>query len=187
MDSDFDPEGFLFVDRDGETVGMSAGIVCNQQIKSTGFRVGALGWTGVDAEHRGSGLGYALLAAALRYLKSKGMDVCEGGTQFYRTAAINLYEKVGFKIYTSWIAIGGKGGEIYLHKNARFVNGGTALKSDNVVKLLDHIGPDTAQRMAREHVKEYFESDLIETRTIGQDGSVLEKCYLRGIRTARQR
>ena len=102
---DFAPEGFFFAEKDGEPVGICAGIVLHDRKKIGGTFPGGIGWTGVHEDRRGAGLGRALMVSSLNYLHDRGIAVTEVGTQFYRTAAVNLYESLGFHIYTAWFTI----------------------------------------------------------------------------------
>ena len=102
---DFAPEGFFFAEKDGEPVGICAGIVLHDRKKIGGTFPGGIGWTGVHKAHRGVGLGRALIVSSLNYLHARGVAVTEVGTQFYRTAAVNLYESLGFRIYTASFTI----------------------------------------------------------------------------------
>ena len=102
---DFAPEGFFFAEKDGEPVGICASIVLHDRKKIGGTFPGGIGWTGVHEDHRGAGLGRALMVSSLNYLHDRGIAVTEVGTQFYRTAAVNLYESLGFHIYTAWFTI----------------------------------------------------------------------------------
>ena len=98
---DFAPHGFFFAEKDGEPIGISAGIVLHDRKKIWGTFPGGIGWTGVREDHRGAGLGRALMISSLNYLHDQGIAVTEVGTQFYRTAAVNLYESLGFHIHTA--------------------------------------------------------------------------------------
>lgn len=98
---DFAPEGFFFAEKDGESIGICAGIVLHDRKKIGGTFPGVIGWTGVHEDHRGVGLGRALMVSSLNYLHDRGVAVTEIGTQFYRTAAVNLYESLGFRIHTA--------------------------------------------------------------------------------------
>ncbi len=102
---DFAPEGFFFAEKDEEPVGICAGIVLHGRKKIRGTFPGVIGWTGVHEDHRGVGLGRALMVSSLNYLHDRGIAVTEIGTQFYRTAAVNLYESLGFHIHTAWFTI----------------------------------------------------------------------------------
>ncbi len=101
MTSDFDPKGFFFAEKDGQLVGICAGLVLHNRQKMGGTFPGSIGWTGILEGHRGIGLGRALMMSALNYLDDKGIKITEIGTQFYRTAAVNLYESLGFRIHTA--------------------------------------------------------------------------------------
>ena len=102
---DFAPHGFFFAEKDGAPIGISAGIVLHDRKRIGGTFPGGIGWTGVHEDHRGVGLGRALMVSSLNYLHNRGIAVTEVGTQFYRTAAVNLYESLGFHIYTAWFTI----------------------------------------------------------------------------------
>ena len=102
---DFAPEGFFFAEKEGESVGICAGIVLHDRKKIGGTFPGVIGWTGVHEDHRGVGLGRALMVSSLNYLHDRGVAMTEIGTQFYRTAAVNLYESLGFQIHTAWFTI----------------------------------------------------------------------------------
>jgi GNAT superfamily N-acetyltransferase len=99
MRSDFDPQGFFFAEQEGNPIGICAGLVLHNRNKIGESYLGGIGWTGVVEEHRGSGLGRALMMSALNYLDEKGIILTEVGTQFHRTAALNLYESIGFQIH----------------------------------------------------------------------------------------
>ena len=69
---DFAPEGFFFAEKDGEPVGICAGIVLHDRKKIGGTFPGVIGWTGVHEDHRGVGLGRALMVSSLNYLHDRG-------------------------------------------------------------------------------------------------------------------
>ena len=102
---DFAPEGFFFAEKDGESIGICAGIVLHDRKKIGGTFPGVIGWTGLHEDHRGVGLGRALMVSSLNYLHNRGVAMTEIGTQFYRTAAVNLYESLDFHIHTAWFTI----------------------------------------------------------------------------------
>ncbi|TJZ92698.1 GNAT family N-acetyltransferase [Paracoccus gahaiensis] len=56
-------------------------------------RTGKIGRVCVLADHRGQGLGAALIRAALDVLRARGLDQARLGSQ---THAIGFYEKLGF-------------------------------------------------------------------------------------------
>ena len=45
MDSDFDPQGFFFVEKEGNPIGICAGIVLHNRNKVNGSYIGGIGWT----------------------------------------------------------------------------------------------------------------------------------------------
>ena len=99
MQSDFDPPGFFFAEHDGCPVGICAGLILHDRKKIDGSHPGGIGWTGVSEEHRGVGLGRALMLSTLNYLNETCVPLTEVGTQFYRIAALKLYESLGFRIH----------------------------------------------------------------------------------------
>lgn len=89
----FDPEGLFFIVKGDEYVATALGWYDDLNIKE----VGRVHWVGVREEHRGKGLGKAIVLAVLHYLKGKGSQKAILDTQEYRKPAIKLYESLGFK------------------------------------------------------------------------------------------
>jgi GNAT superfamily N-acetyltransferase len=101
LQTDFDPYGFSFaraLDRSEQVVGICAGIAASGRPAPHGASVWGIGWTGVDPEHRGRGLGKVLFAKPLDHPARGGVTYCEIGTEFWRTAAVPMYESFGFEI-----------------------------------------------------------------------------------------
>jgi GNAT superfamily N-acetyltransferase len=106
--TDFDPGGFFFaqtLDDTEQVVGICAGIAAPRRPAPHGAGVGIIGWTGVNPEHRGRGLGRVLFARSLDYLARRGVTYCEVGTQYYRTAAVRMYESFGFEIRSGTLTV----------------------------------------------------------------------------------
>ncbi len=93
---DFDPQGWLFVERGEEKVGFTGAMICRN--RQTGAVTGGqIHWVGATPEERGKGLGEALMIAGLNYFKAFDADPCILQTQPFRVPAVKLYEKLGFK------------------------------------------------------------------------------------------
>jgi len=59
----------------------------------------------VTRTHRGKGLGTALVAKALRHLKTQGIRVIELGVDGNNLSALKLYRKFGFEVYATYFYI----------------------------------------------------------------------------------
>lgn len=66
----------------------------NQQ---TGRKEGEIGIVGTRPEFRGQGLGRAMVLAGLRALKAQGMDTATLSVGNWNTAALGLYQALGFR------------------------------------------------------------------------------------------
>jgi mycothiol synthase len=89
----FDPELLFLIEHDGEPVGIG---LC--------IDAGAEGWVqtlAVSREHRGAGLGRALLQRAFVEFHGRGRSVVQLSTDS-RTGALGLYEHVGMRIVRSY-------------------------------------------------------------------------------------
>jgi ribosomal protein S18 acetylase RimI-like enzyme len=65
---------------------------------------GFISYVGVVKEHRGKGLGQALLAAALARFSRKGYDKAELGVDTQNASnALRVYEKMGFTKVSTWV------------------------------------------------------------------------------------
>jgi mycothiol synthase len=90
---EFDPELLFLIEHDGEPVGVG---LCTD--------VGAEGWVqtlAVSREHRGVGLGRALLQRAFVEFHRRGRSVVQLNTDS-RTGALGLYEHVGMRVVRSY-------------------------------------------------------------------------------------
>jgi mycothiol synthase len=113
----FDPDGFFLAERDGHLAGFhwtkihggneepspqapapaeAAGLAGTRHGHEA---IGEVYVVGVDPAERGSGLGRALTLIGLRYLRSRGLSQVMLYVDETNTAAIRLYESLGF---THW-------------------------------------------------------------------------------------
>ena len=104
----FDPDGFFLAERDGDLVGFHWTKIHggNEELShaaaGTGHGHEAIGEVyvvGVDPAARGTGLGRALTLIGLRHLRGRGLAQVMLYVDETNTAAIGLYESLGF---THW-------------------------------------------------------------------------------------
>jgi len=95
----FDPDGFFVAERDGRLVGFHWTKIHGGRRNDAHEPIGEVYVVGVDPAERGTGLGRALTLAGLRYLRSRGLGQVMLYVDESNTAAIRLYESLGF---THW-------------------------------------------------------------------------------------
>jgi phosphinothricin acetyltransferase len=92
---DHDPDGWKVCEYGGRIVGIAAAVVKNLP---EGGRGCCIEWVGVLPEFQGMGLGRALMTACLNYAARFRPNPMVVVTQRFRTAAVALYESLGFRI-----------------------------------------------------------------------------------------
>ena len=95
----FDPQGFFLAERGDKLAGFHWTKIHGQGDESDGHHhepIGEVYVVGVDPDERGSGLGRALTLAGLRYLRSRGLFQVMLYVDETNTAAIGMYEAIGF-------------------------------------------------------------------------------------------
>jgi mycothiol synthase len=96
---DFDREGWFIAFLQGKPVGHVGTWIDSKFVKHRGIKRGWIDTIGVLKPHRRKGIGTSLILRGMECLKSKGMTEVELGVDDTNpTKAIELYEKVGFKV-----------------------------------------------------------------------------------------
>ncbi|MFD0902558.1 mycothiol synthase [Actinomadura sediminis] len=98
----FDPAGFLLAERDGRLVGFHW-----TKVHSGGL--GEVYVVGVDPDAQGLGLGRALTLAGLHHLRDRGVDQLMLYVDESNTAAVRLYDSLGFTKYAVDVMYGTPG------------------------------------------------------------------------------
>jgi mycothiol synthase len=86
------PEGILFITDNGKPAAYNWTMISANSTKATGF----ISMTGVHPDYRGKGLGRAIVAAGMKYLKAQGVDSIELEVDSDNAPARELYLKLGF-------------------------------------------------------------------------------------------
>jgi mycothiol synthase len=108
----FNPEGFFLAERDSRLVGFHWTKIHGQDGQEGEHEHQAIGEVyvvGVDPGERGSGLGRALTLVGLRYLRSRGLFQVMLYVDESNTAAIRLYESLGFTHWDTDVMFGKAG------------------------------------------------------------------------------
>ncbi len=96
----FDPDGFFLAEREGKLAGFHWTKIHGEDLgHDDGHHhepIGEVYVVGVDPRERGTGLGRALTITGLRYLRSRGLFQVMLYVDETNTAAIGLYEALGF-------------------------------------------------------------------------------------------
>lgn len=98
----FDPAGFVLAERDGRVVGFHWTKVHPAHPRRFGGQpTGEVYVVGVDPEAQNGGLGKALTAAGLRYLRDRGLGQVILYVESDNRPAIAVYQRLGFSRYQS--------------------------------------------------------------------------------------
>ncbi|MGC9320116.1 MAG: GNAT family N-acetyltransferase [Armatimonadota bacterium] len=100
--SDFDPTGWHLVRHSGRIVAIAGALdICHPRDPQR-LRGAMIEYVGVLEEHRGRGLGEAVVVACLDWLADRGVELAMLLTQPFRVPAVRLYEKLGFRTIAAW-------------------------------------------------------------------------------------
>ncbi|NLO72797.1 MAG: GNAT family N-acetyltransferase [candidate division WS1 bacterium] len=93
----FDPRGWVFVENEqGRKIAMSGIVVARDETERvTGACVE---WVGALPEYRGKKLGQAVVVSCLNFAKQFEPEPLVLITQYFRTPAVGLYKKLGFRV-----------------------------------------------------------------------------------------
>ena len=94
----FKPEGVILAEHDGQLVGDCWNWIDDARIAQTGQTQGAVWSLCVLPQHRGLGLGRALLLEGLQWLRAQGMASAVGGVDGANERAQRLYKSLGCQV-----------------------------------------------------------------------------------------
>lgn len=94
---DFDPAGWQIVYCGNEPVGIAGADFHRDPAHPETISGCQIEYVGVREEHRGKRLGELLMYACLNHAQRHQVRPCQLITQRFRTAAVTLYEKLGFR------------------------------------------------------------------------------------------
>jgi len=94
----FRPDGVIFAVYNGELVGECWSSIDDERIAASGERQGDVWSLCVHPEHRGRGLGRALLLAGLQWLRQQGMISALGGVDGANERGQHLYTSIGCEV-----------------------------------------------------------------------------------------
>jgi mycothiol synthase len=100
----FDPAGFFLAERAGSLVGFHW-----TKVHEDGL--GEVYVVGVDPEARGLGLGRVLTIVGLNHLRTRGLSTAMLYVDEDNVPAVNLYESLGFRHWTTDVMYGAYAGE----------------------------------------------------------------------------
>ena len=93
---DFEWDGWMTLWRGDEMIGMSGADLFRDPAHPERYCGAQIEYVGVVEGHRGLRLGEMIVRACLDYIKERGVP-CQLITQIFRTPAVALYEKLGFR------------------------------------------------------------------------------------------
>ncbi len=98
---DFDPEGWFLCLHADQPVGIAAAVMVRDKASGR-VQGGCIEWVGVHPDHRGRGLGRALMHCCLNYAARFNPNPMVLVTEMHRRPAVALYESLGFRVVRQW-------------------------------------------------------------------------------------